>query len=122
VGAPGSAAFAGYAPYPPQQGQVYLSPTQDALVAQTSGLAIASLVCSLAAFTGVVLYVTALLFIPGIICGHLALWRINRSHGQLKGKGLAIAGLIIGYVFLALLLLGVGAIVLLVTPVSQQTG
>ena len=104
---------ASYAAYP--QG---LAPTQDALVAQTSGLAIASLVCSLAAL-GVVLFPPLILAcIAGVICGHLALWRIGRSHGQLKGKGFAIAGLIIGYVLFALTLLGIVAIVLLVTPVG----
>jgi len=108
---PASAAYA-------YQGQAYLTPTQDALVAQTSGLAIASLVCSLAAL-GVVLFPPLILAcIAGVICGHLALWRIGRSHGQLKGKGFAIAGLIIGYVLFALTLLGIVAIVLLVTPVG----
>ena len=38
-------------------------------------------------------------FIPGIICGHLGLRRISRD--SLKtGRGLAIAGLIIGYLAL----------------------
>jgi hypothetical protein len=52
--------------------------------------------------------------------GHIALWRITHSHGQLKGKGLAIAGLVIGYVFLALILLAIGAIVLVFVPVGSS--
>lgn len=36
--------------------------------------------------------------IPAVICGHMAVGRINRSSGTLTGQGLAIAGLIIGYV------------------------
>lgn len=115
----------GYTPAPaayPYPGQAYLAPTQDALVAQTSGLAIASLVCSLAALSAVILTVTIILCIPGVILGHIALWRIGHSHGQLKGKGLAIAGLVVGYIIFALLLLGIVAIVLLVTPVGVHYG
>jgi hypothetical protein len=40
--------------------------------------------------------------ILAVITGHLALWRIKRSGGALRGKGLAVAGLILGYGFSAL--------------------
>jgi hypothetical protein len=59
-------------------------------VPQTSGLAIASLVCSLASL------VTCVSWLPGIICGHLAKSRIRRNP-SLKGSGLATTGLTIGY-------------------------
>ncbi len=36
--------------------------------------------------------------IPGIICGHMGLSRINKSGGMLTGNGLAIAGLITSYI------------------------
>jgi hypothetical protein len=36
--------------------------------------------------------------IPGVICGHLGLSRINKSGGTLTGNGLAIGGLITGYI------------------------
>jgi hypothetical protein len=39
--------------------------------------------------------------IPGVICGHVALSRIKRSGGSLSGQGLAIAGLITGYLGIA---------------------
>jgi len=55
--------------------------------ARTSGLAVASLVFSL---------VGPITCIPAIICGHLALRRI-RKEPTLRGRGLALAGLIIGY-------------------------
>ena len=67
---------------------------------RTSGLAIASLVCSLSSF------VTCIGWLPGIICGHMAKSRIRRNP-SLKGNGLATAGLIIGYL---ILVLGVGAV------------
>jgi len=60
--------------------------------ARTSGLAVASLVFSL---------VGPITCIPAIICGHLALRKI-RSKPALRGYGLSLAGLIIGYVVLGL--------------------
>jgi hypothetical protein len=35
--------------------------------------------------------------IPAVVCGHLAWSKISKSDGALHGKGIAIAGLIIGY-------------------------
>ena len=40
--------------------------------------------------------------IPGVICGHMAYSRIKRSTGTLTGEGLAIAGLITGYIGIVL--------------------
>src|SRR5208282_2589878 len=72
------------------------APGNIATTAQrTSGLAIASFVCSLSSL------VTCVGWLPGIICGHLAKSRIRRNP-LLKGSGLATAGLIIGYLFLML--------------------
>jgi prepilin-type processing-associated H-X9-DG protein len=56
--------------------------------AKTSGLAITSLVLGiLSIFT---LFLTAL---PAIILGIIGIFKIEKSAGQLKGKGLAIAGI-----------------------------
>jgi len=41
-----------------------------------------------------------ILGIPAVICGHLALAKFQKEP-QLQGKGLATAGLIIGYVAIA---------------------
>lgn len=60
---------------------------------RTSGLAITSLVLS-----------CLCLGLPGVICGHIALSKIKHSAGQLKGAGLAIAGLVIGYVGMVVVL------------------
>jgi hypothetical protein len=66
---------------------------QDKVVpVRTSGLAIASLACSL---------LGPVCCIPAIICGHLALRRMGREPA-LRGYGLAIAGLIIGYIILGI--------------------
>jgi hypothetical protein len=57
-------------------------------------MAVASLICSLAG-----LFTLGIGSIPGVILGHMALPE-TRS-GERSGHGLAIAGLIIGYVQIA---------------------
>ena len=73
-----------------------LGPATEGTVfpAQTSGKAIASFVCGLFLFAFP-------LSILAIIFGHLSVSEIRRSAGRIKGEGLAIAGLILGYVGLA---------------------
>jgi hypothetical protein len=59
----------------------------------TSGLAITSMVC------GILGLVTCLMLpgIPAVICGHMALNRMADPSVRLGGRGMAIAGLIMGY-------------------------
>ena len=57
---------------------------------ETNGKAIISLVCGL-------LFFVPLAFIAAIVFGHLSLSEIRRSAGRLKGEGMAIAGLVLGY-------------------------
>jgi type IV pilus assembly protein PilA len=75
-----------------------LGPTAEGTIfpAQTSGKAIASLVC------GVFLFAFPL-SILAVIFGHLAVSEIRKSAGRLSGEGMAIAGLILGYVGLAII-------------------
>ncbi len=60
--------------------------------ARTSGLAVTSLILSLIGPIGC---------IPAVICGHIALAQI-RKNAAVKGRGLALAGLIAGYSILGL--------------------
>jgi type IV pilus assembly protein PilA len=62
--------------------------------AETSGKAIASLVCGLFLFAFP-------MSILAIIFGHLSLSEIRKSAGRLKGEGIAIAGLVLGYLGVA---------------------
>jgi uncharacterized protein DUF4190 len=76
---------------------------------RTEPLAVASLVASLAQpfvpfFSGIV----------AIVCGHLARGRIRRAGGRTTGSGLALAGLILGYVGTALFIAGVATLVTVV--------
>ncbi|MBN1385057.1 MAG: DUF4190 domain-containing protein [Elusimicrobia bacterium] len=80
---------------------------------KTSGMAVASLVCSILA-----VIIGPLGFLPGIIFGHIANSQIEEDP-KLGGKGLATAGLIIGYVFLGLTVVTV-TLFLLVRPVMKN--
>jgi hypothetical protein len=93
--APYGGAMPPYGHYTPAYGQALAAP-------QTSSFAIASLVCSLASWF-VIPFVGA---IAAVVLGHVARHEISHSYGQKSGSGLAIAGLVIGYIQLALALLG----------------
>jgi len=41
--------------------------------------------------------------IPAVICGHIAISKIKKSSGALTGGGMAIAGLVLGYVGIAIM-------------------
>jgi type II secretory pathway pseudopilin PulG len=78
--------------------------------APTSGLAIASLVLSLLGIG-----------LPAVICGHIALSKIKKSFGAMGGRGLALAGLIIGYIsILVSVLVFVAVLIPAMNGVSQQ--
>ena len=64
---------------------------------QTSGLATWSLVLGVLGF-----FASLLTAIPGVVCGHIALKRIREANGALSGRNMAIAGLVLGYVAIAL--------------------
>lgn len=61
-----------------------------------AGMAIASLVFGLLGITILPLLGSVL----AIIFGHIALGQIQRSNGRKSGRGLAVSGLILGYLFL----------------------
>ncbi len=72
-------------------------PPQPQIAAKTNSLAIASLIFAVAWLFGV----GSLL---GVILGHVALGQIKRT-GE-SGRGLAIAGIVLGYLALALIAVG----------------
>ncbi len=76
--------------------------------APNSGLAIASMVCGIVSL--ILCYVNAVAAIPAIICGHMALKKINESELPMAGRGMAIAGLITGYLGLLFQLLVIGIV------------
>lgn len=48
-------------------------------------------------------------FIPAIICGHVAWYRVKHSKETMRGKGFALAGAIMGYIGPALLVVGLAS-------------
>jgi hypothetical protein len=63
---------------------------------ETSGKAIVSLICG-------VFFLILPVAMAAIVFGHLSRSEIRKSAGRLKGNGLAIAGLVLGYVGVALI-------------------
>ena len=86
-----------YPPYPPAP--------------STNGLAIAALVCGVGGF------VVGLSFIPAIICGHLARRQIRQTGEQ--GAGLALAGIILGYVGIALFIVLIAVFVVIMNKIGN---
>ncbi len=74
----------------------------------TSVLAIVSLVMGVLSW----FFLPVLGPIVAIITGHMARGEIRRSPTPLQGDGMAIAGLILGYLQLALLVLGIVVLIL----------
>jgi hypothetical protein len=77
----------------------------------TSGLAIASLILSISAFVALPLVGS----LAGVVCGHMARSKLRQSGYASEGNGLALAGVIIGWVGIAFY---VGLIALIVIGLS----
>jgi hypothetical protein len=101
-----------YSGYPPAGAPPYpgYPPQYAPGMAPTNPFAIASLIVSLVGF-GLI----------GVILGHVALGQIKRSNGYEQGRGLAIAGLIIGYAQLAIILLFALGFAILMIAASTTT-
>lgn len=63
----------------------------------TSRLALWSLVLGILGMLFLLLCLGPLFAIPAVICGHMAHSRISKSAGELSGQGMALSGLITGY-------------------------
>lgn len=85
-----------------------------------TGLSVASFVLGLLAIGACLLFLTG---IPAIITGHIARSRAKRQPGVYGGGGLALAGLILGYLSIPLTILcAVIAAVVIPHIASQQRG
>jgi hypothetical protein len=94
---------------------VYQNPIPP-MYKRDSSLAVASLVCGLAAWC----IFPVLGAIAAVITGHLAKREIRQSAGTLSGDGMAIAGLILGYTQLGFVILAIFCVVTLI--VAGVTG
>ncbi len=98
------------APIYNQQGGYYPPPVSK----PTSGLAVASLCCSVGGV--LIFFIWPLTAIAGIILGFLALSHIDRSRDTVSGRGLAIAGIIVGFFVVAITII---IIVIIVSVTSS---
>ncbi len=80
----------------------------NAAIRQTSSLAIISLISGILGWT----LLPFLGSIAAVVCGHMARSEIRHEPDRLEGDGLAIAGLVLGYLSIAMAVLLVLAVFL----------
>lgn len=97
-----------YPPQPPVAPPAVARPATT-----TNGYAVASLVLSIC---GIVFLLPLIGSILGIVFGHLSLSQLNESEQQ--GRGMAIAGLVLGYLGVAATAVMIIAVIVLVASFS----
>lgn len=82
---------------------------------QTNSMALTSMIL------GICGLVVAWIFtaIPAVICGHIARRQIRESGGRQTGDGMAIAGLITGYLVIILTVVGVIGVIIFLVFVAE---
>jgi len=90
-------------------------PVQYVMPRRTNGLAVASLACGIGQ-----LFFWLLAAIPAVVLGHMARRQIRQT-GE-DGDGLAVAGLVLGWIGIVLSVLFVGGIVALVAVSAAHGG
>ena len=102
---------------PPAHGAPTPPPYGYPMVRQTNGKAIGAIVCGIASL------VTCLLFlgIPAVILGNLALAEIDDSRGLQDGRQLAVAGRLLGWVAIALMILALFALLVILIVAAAAT-
>ena len=80
----------------------------NAMPRQTSTLALISLIAGILGWTLVPFFGS----IAAVICGHMARKEIRQQPDRLEGDGLAIGGLVLGYLSIAMAVLAVLALFL----------
>jgi len=97
--------------------QPSLPPAIPQTVPRTPAVAIWSLILAVLSFTCGWLFTA----IPAVICGHVARSRIRKSGGALGGKGIATAGLILGYIALVLCIMGIPLLVSMIQSDRERS-
>ncbi|MFK7909262.1 MAG: GYF domain-containing protein [Akkermansiaceae bacterium] len=93
--------------------QTYAGQAPYAGTIPTDGLSIAALVCGILAVMSCMY--GGLCGLPAVICGHISLKKINNSPVPVQGKGMAIAGLVCGYLGI---LMSIGMVIFFVFAFS----
>ena len=92
------------------------SPAVPQTVPRTPPVAIWSLILAVLSFTCGWLFTA----IPAVICGHIARAKIRKSDGTLGGRGIATAGLILGYTALVLCIVGIPLLVSMIRSERER--
>jgi len=71
----------------------------------TSRLAVWSLILGILSLVFLLFCFGPLFAIPAVICGHKAYSQISKSYGELEGQGMAVGGLVTGYISIGISLL-----------------
>lgn len=103
TGGPPAVGMPGFLPVPqelPGPLPVAAAPTQKS----TNGLAVASMVVG-------IVWIYWIGSILALIFGYIAKGQIDRSQGGQAGRGMAIAGIVLGWVGIGFLLLGIVAVI-----------
>ena len=90
----------------------------NANIRQTSTLAVVSLVFGILGWT----LLPFLGSLVAVVCGHMARGEIRRAQGGLEGDGMAVAGLVLGYIVIGLSLLAVLALILFFGGLAALVG
>lgn len=98
-------------PYGPPGGLVRQPPSE--------GMAVASLVLGIASYPFICAFGGGLIFaVLGVVFGYLARNKIDESNGALGGRQMAVAGIVLGWISIALhLIVAIVVIVLVITGV-----
>ena len=96
-------------PQPEPQPAAEMQP--EVVEQQTPGLAVTSLVLGLCSW--LLCVAGPLASIPAVICGHAAKKKINASPDTLKGGGLAVGGLVAGYLNIVGSIVGIIVIIMM---------
>lgn len=99
--------------FPPVTNQPTYQPAS-----KDSTLAILSMVLGIASYV----VIPVLGSLAAIILGHIAKSEIKKSNGALSGNGMATAGLVLGYVQWALIILGIVVLILVFGFVRRNGG
>ena len=99
----------------PGAGPVAPMPLAPPQMVKTNSLAITSLVCGIAQFM-----FGPLATVPAVVCGHMARHQIRRTGEQ--GAGMALAGLILGWIGVGFTVLVILIAILAAVAVSRGSG
>jgi hypothetical protein len=103
-GGPAPAGMAGFVPVPQQLPGAAPVGAAVPIPKSTNGLAIASMVLG-------IVWIYWLGSILALIFGYVAKGQIDRSEGRQGGRGMAIAGIVLGWVGIGMMVLGVIAFI-----------